>query len=425
MLLGCIGDDFTGSADLANMLVRGGMRTIQTIGVPQARLAEDVDAVVVALKSRTIPAADAIAQSLAALAWLRQQGCRQFYFKYCSTFDSTPAGNIGPVTEALMRALADLPNADFTIACPAFPENGRTIFRGYLFTGDTLLSESGMKAHPLTPMTDSNLVRVLQAQTRCKVGLIRYDTVAGGAPAIRERIAWLRQQGVSMAVVDAVSDADLVRIADACADLPLVTAGSGVGLGLAQHYQKCGLLHAAEQAATMPALDGYAAVVSGSCSVATNAQVAQWLQSRPGFRVDPLRIAADADVAAEAIAWALPRLPVEPVLIYATGDAASVKAAQTLLGVERAGQLVESTLATIAQALVKHGVRKLVVAGGETSGAVVQALNVSALRIGPQIDPGVPWTAAQGEPRLALALKSGNFGAVDFFARALAMVHQQ
>ena len=422
MLLGCIGDDFTGSTDLANMLVRGGMRTIQTIGVPTGPLTADVDAVVVALKSRTIPAAEAIAQSLSALAWLRAQGCRQFYFKYCSTFDSTPAGNIGPVTEALMDALAGLPGADFTIACPAFPENGRTIFRGYLFTGDTLLSESGMKDHPLTPMTDSNLVRVLQAQTRRKVGLIRYDTVANGAPAIRDRIALLRRQGIAMAVVDAVSDADLVRIGEACADLPLVTAGSGVGLGLAQHYRDAGLLGNAAQAATMPAIEGYAAVISGSCSVATNAQVGDWLRTRPGFRVDPLRIADGTDVAAEAIAWALPQLAAGPVLIYATSDATSVKAAQTLLGVDHAGHLVEATLARIARALVDHGVRRLVVAGGETSGAVVQALEVSVLRIGPQIDPGVPWTEAPGRRPLALALKSGNFGAVDFFAKALAML---
>lgn len=278
-------------------------------------------------------------------------------------------------------------------------------------------------------MTDSNLVRVLQAQTRRKVGLIRYDTVAGGAAAIRDRIALLRRQGVAMAIVDAVSDADLVRIAEACSDLPLVTAGSGVGLGIAQHYRNAGLLQSTESAAVMPAVAGHAAAISGSCSVATNAQVSAWLQSRPGFRIDPLRIASGADLAAEAIAWALPQLAVEPVLIYATSDATSVKAAQALLGVEYAGQLVETTLASIARTLVSNGVRKLVVAGGETAGAVVQALNVSALRIGPQIDPGVPWTLSQGEPpgvpRLALALKSGNFGAVDFFAKALAMVHPQ
>ena len=435
MLLGCIGDDFTGSTDLANMLVKGGMRTIQTIGIPRTPMSDDVDAgdavdaVIVALKSRTIPATDAIAQSLAALHWLRAQGCRQFYFKYCSTFDSTPAGNIGPVTEALMAALAGLPGAGFTIACPAFPENGRTIFRGYLFTGDTLLSESGMKDHPLTPMTDSNLVRVLQAQTHGKVGLIRHDVVAVGAPAIRERIALLRREGIAIAVVDAVSDADLVRIAEACSDLPLLTAGSGIGLGLAQHYRNAGLLAGAERAAAVPALEGYSAVISGSCSVATNAQVGEWLRTRPGFRIDPLRLAAGEDVAAEAIGWALPRIADGPVLIYATSDAAAVKSAQAALGVERAGHLVETALAAVARGLIRNGTRKLVVAGGETAGAVVQALEVAALRIGPQIDPGVPWTITQGEPpgepRLALALKSGNFGGIDFFARALAMVERR
>lgn len=422
MLLGCIGDDFTGSTDLANMLVRGGMRTIQTIGVPAGPLAEDVDACVVALKSRTIPPAAAIAQSLAALAWLRAQGCRQFYFKYCSTFDSTPAGNIGPVAEALMAALADLPNAGFTIACPAFPENGRTIFRGYLFTGDTLLSESGMKDHPLTPMTDSNLVRVLQAQTTKKVGLARYDTVARGVAAIRERFAALRADGVAMAVVDAVSDIDLDAIAAACADLPLVTAGSGIGLGLAHHYGSAGLLGAPTAAGTMPRVDGAAAVISGSCSPATNAQVAHWLASRPGFRIDPLRLGVGEDLVAAALDWATPQLAAGPVLVYATSEPAAVKAAQASLGVERAGQLVESALARIAQGLVQAGVRKLVVAGGETSGAVVQALDVSALRIGPQIDPGVPWTLSTGTPAIALALKSGNFGATDFFTRALRQV---
>ena len=429
MLLGCIGDDFTGSTDLASMLVRGGMRTVQTIGVPDGPLDVDsigaVDAVVVALKSRTIPARDAVTQSLAALEWLRAQGCRQYYFKYCSTFDSTARGNIGPVTDALMEALAEMPGAGFTIACPAFPENGRTIFRGYLFTGDTLLSESGMREHPLTPMTDSNLVRVLQAQTAQKVGLIRYDTVANGVPAIRDRIALMRRQGYGVAVVDAVSDADLVRIATACADLPLVTAGSGIGLGLAQHYRNAGMLKEAADAATLPRVAGYSAVLSGSCSVATNAQVAHWGQSRPSFHIDPLRIASDHDVSGEALEWAEPLLRYGPVLIYSSGDATSVKAVQSVLGSEHAGHLVEATLARIARGLVSRGVRRLIVAGGETSGAVVQALGVSKLRIGPTIDPGVPWTEVTGSAPLALALKSGNFGTVDFFAKAFAMLDSQ
>ena len=190
MLLGCIADDFTGATDLANMLVRGGMRTVQMIGIPTEKT-YNVDAAVVALKTRTIAPEDAVAQSLAALKWLKANGAQQIYFKYCSTFDSTPKGNIGPVMDALMKEL----KTDFTIACPAFPENGRTIFRGYLYVGDMLLSESGMKDHPLTPMTDANLVRVLQPQTAHKVGLIKYDTVARGADAVRERIAALKAEG--------------------------------------------------------------------------------------------------------------------------------------------------------------------------------------------------------------------------------------
>jgi uncharacterized protein YgbK (DUF1537 family) len=418
VLLGCIADDFTGATDLANMLVRGGMRTIQTIGVPATPLAEDVDAVVVALKSRTIPASKAVAQSLAALAWLQQSGARQIYFKYCSTFDSTPKGNIGPVTDALMDALG----TGFTIACPAFPENGRTICRGYLFVGDVLLSESGMKDHPLTPMTDANLVRVLQAQTRRKVGLIRYDILARGAQALREEIAKLQQQGTSIAVVDALAESDLHCIAEGCADLPLVTAGSGVGLGIAEHHRRAGRLSHAATAAVLPRVTGHAAVLSGSCSEATNNQVAHWMQSRPAFCIDPLKLAAGTPVVEDAVAWAQAQVSKEPVLIYATSTPQEVKAVQRELGVERAGALVEEALARIAKGMVAAGVRKLVVAGGETSGAVVGALGIRSLRIGPQIDPGVPWTESLDAQPIALALKSGNFGSTDFFSKALAQL---
>jgi uncharacterized protein YgbK (DUF1537 family) len=420
MLLGCIADDFTGATDLANMLVRGGMRTIQTIGVPPAPLGEDVDAVVVALKSRTIPVAQAVEQSLAALAWLKSAGCRQFYFKYCSTFDSTPRGNIGPVADALLDAL----QADFTIACPAFPETGRTICHGYLFVGDQLLSESGMKDHPLTPMTDANLVRVLAPQTRRKVGLIGYATVARGAAATRDAMRRLQQDGVGIAVVDALADADLRTIAEACADLPLVTAGSGIGLGMADHYRKTGQLAHSASAATMPRVQGAAAVLSGSCSTATNGQVARWQASRPSFRLDPLRLAQGPAHAEEALAWTRQHASA-PVLIYATAAASDVRKTQQELGADRAGQLVEQAFARIAQSLVQAGVRKLVVAGGETAGAVVSALGVRRLRIGPQIDPGVPWTESLDDPKLALALKSGNFGSPDFFEKALAQLECQ
>jgi len=417
MLLGAIADDFTGATDLANMLVRGGMRTVQTIGVPDTT-APDVDAVVVALKSRTIAPRDAVTQSLAALRWLKANGAQQIYFKYCSTFDSTPAGNIGPVTDALMIALG----TDFTIACPAFPENGRTIFRGYLYVGDMLLSESGMKDHPLTPMTDANLVRVLQAQTTRKVGLVRFDAVARGAATVRERIDALKADGAAIAVVDVVSDADLVTIGEACEDMPLVTAGSGIGLGLALNARAKGRLDHAASAASLPRITGHAAVLSGSCSQATNGQVEEWRRTRPAFHVDALELAAGQAVVALALAWAQPRIGNEPVLIYTTGKPEEVKAVQARLGVEAAGKLIEDALAQIAKGLVAMGVRKLVIAGGETSGAVVQALGVNALRIGPQIDPGVPWTVTAGEPALALALKSGNFGTPDFFAKALEQI---
>jgi len=424
MLLGCIADDFTGATDLANMLVKGGMRTVQTIGVPE-KAPLDADAVVVALKSRTIAPEEAVAQSLAALKWLQAQGCRQFYFKYCSTFDSTPRGNIGPVTDALMDALG----TDFTIACPAFPENGRTIVRGYLFVGDVPLNESGMKDHPLTPMTDANLVRVLQAQTRRKVGLVKYPTVDAGADRMRERIAALRAEGVGMAVVDALSDADLHTIGEACADLPLITAGSGVALGLPANFRRAGLLRHESSAAKLPKIAGGAAVISGSCSLATNGQVAQWNRERPSFRIDALKLAAGEPQVEQALAWARERIGKEAVLVYATSTPDEVKAVQARLGVERAGALVEEALAAIAQGLVQGGVRKLVVAGGETSGAVVGRLGVTSLRIGPQIDPGVPWTVSEGaaatpEP-IALALKSGNFGTADFFAKALAQLDGQ
>jgi uncharacterized protein YgbK (DUF1537 family) len=414
-VLGCIADDFTGATDLANNLVRGGMRVVQTIGVPDTVLDEDADAIVVALKSRTIAPADAVAQSLQALAWLREQGVVQVYFKYCSTFDSTPAGNIGPVTDALMRAMG----CDFTIACPAFPDNDRTVFKGYLHVGDVLLHESGMRNHPLTPMTDSNLVRVLQAQTTRKVGLIDYRSVARGAQAVRERVAQLRSQGVEIAVVDATSNAELVAVGPAWADLPLLTAGSGIAIGLPQNFDIGG---DGAAAARLPTPQGWRAIVSGSCSVATHRQVRSFLDAGgTGFAINPLQLANGVDLVTQALDWARPRLSSGTVLIYATAEPAAVKAAQEQLGVDVAGELVESTLAAIARGLALAGMGQLVVAGGETSGACVQALGISRMRIGPQIAPGVPWCFAQSPfaPRgLHLTLKSGNFGAAAFFHEA-------
>ncbi|PYY88687.1 hypothetical protein DNK59_08260 [Pseudomonas sp. TKO26] len=414
-LLGCIADDFTGATDLANMLVRGGMRTVQSIGIPSAEVAAglDADAVVIALKSRTTPVGEAVAESLAALQWLREQGCEQIFFKYCSTFDSTAAGNIGQVSEALLKALG----SDFTLACPAFPENGRTIFRGHLFVQDQLLNESGMQHHPLTPMTDANLLRVLQAQTTLPVGLLRYDSVAQGVDAVRAKIAELRQKGVAMAIADALSDADLYTLGAACADLPLLTGGSGLALGLPENFRRAGKLRDLD-AASLPPVAGGEVVLAGSASAATNAQVDAWLEAeRPALRVDPLALAAGEPVVAQALAFV--QAQQDSVLIYATSTPEQVKAVQRQLGVERAGALVESALGEIARGLRDQGVRRFVVAGGETSGAVVKALGVRLLQIGAQIDPGVPATVSSGGEPLALALKSGNFGGRDFFSKAL------
>ena len=416
IVLGVIADDFTGATDVAGMLVQAGMRTLLTIGVPETGV-PDADAVVVALKSRTTPADDAVRMSLAALHWLRGAGARRIYFKYCSTFDSTAKGNIGPVTDALMQAL----DTDFTIACPAFPVNGRTIYRGHLFVGDQLLSDSGMRNHPLTPMRDSNLVRVLQSQFAERVGLLRHAVVVQGAAAVRAGMDALQAQGVRVAIADCLADADLHVLAQACADLPLVTAGSGLALGLPKVYRERGWLTPDPKAALLDRMAGRAAVVSGSCSTATNAQVDAWRNSgQPALAIDPRALARAEPVVDRAVNWARERLDRGPVLIYATTGVAELEAVQTELGMAHAGALVEGALAQIARRLIESGVQRLVVAGGETSGAVVQALRVEALHIGPSICPGVPWTQAQGRP-LWLALKSGNFGGPDFFSDALRM----
>ncbi len=418
MKLGCIADDFTGATDLANNLVRSGMRVMQTFGVPTAPLSSDVDAVVVALKSRTIPASEAIAQSLAALHWLQAQGAEQIYFKYCSTFDSTPAGNIGPVTEALMDAL----HCKFTIATPAFPDNGRTVFKGYLFAGAVLLNESGMQNHPLTPMTDANLVRVMQAQTQRKVGLIDHTTMAKGTQAITDKIKQLEADGVGVAIVDATSNEDLKTLAPALKGMELVTAGSGVAIGLPGNWG----LQASAKAAALPAPSGFQAIVSGSCSLATQGQVAHYIASgQPSWQFKPLNWTAQdvpaqikADVAA-ALAWAEPLLSQGPVLVYATTDADTLQKVQAKFGREQAGEWMESALAQVCQGLQALGVKQWVIAGGETSGACVQALNITQMQIGPQIDPGVPWCFAPQHTAGHLTLKSGNFGTPDFFTKAL------
>lgn len=421
IVLGAIADDFTGATDLANNLVRGGMRCLQVIGVPQHEIdLHDIDAVVVALKSRSCPVDEAVNDSLAALDWLRQQGARQLFFKYCSTFDSTDQGNIGPVADALLETVG----AHQTVMVPAFPINGRTVYQGHLFVGDRLLNDSGMQHHPLNPMQDADLVRVLSRQTPHPVGLANRAMLAQGAEATYAHLSALAEQGVRHVICDSLDEQDLDVLAEATVSMSLVTGGSGLGQALPAQYRKQGWLDTITEPGRLSPASGSALVLSGSCSRATLAQVADFLDKHPdgGFALDPLSLAEGEQQREQALAFALHRLSSNaPVLIYASADPEKVNNAQASLGVARAGHLVEEALSQLAVTLVNEGVGRLLVAGGETSGAVVSALGITTLRIGEQIDPGVPWTQAPLAGReipLSLALKSGNFGGVDFFTRA-------
>jgi uncharacterized protein YgbK (DUF1537 family) len=413
---GAVADDFTGATDLASLLARSGVQVSLRMDLPAEPPSDTAPIEIVALKIRTAPVEDAVAEALAAWRWLGQAGAQRFMWKYCSTFDSTPRGNIGPVAEALMKAIG----TDQTIYCPAFPENGRSIFMGNLFVGEQPLAESPMREHPLTPMRDSNLLRLLQPQVRSPVGLANRHVVAKGAQALGQRLAALRAEGTAHVVVDAVTNDDLTVIAQAGRDLPLITGGSAVAMPLPAIWRQAGLLPPAGTAdATSGRGQGPAIVLSGSCSAMTNRQVTAYLASgRPGFMLDPLRLTEGGP--RPAFDWLATQAPDAAPLIYATAGPDSVRAAQEKLGVERAGALVEEVLAACAVRARELGFRRFVVAGGETSGAVTKALGLARLDVGPEIAPGVPWcfalTAGQD---VAIALKSGNFGNEAFFSHAL------
>ncbi len=414
-LLGCIADDFTGATDLAALLARSGVKVSLRIGVPATPPRDTAALEVIALKCRTSPTEDAVRECRQALDWLRAAGAARIFWKYCSTFDSTPDGNIGPVAEALM---ADL-GVDQTIYCPAFPENGRTVFMGNLFVGRQPLAESPMRDHPLTPMRDSNLMRHLEPQTRRPVGLVDHMTVARGPLALGQELGKLRTQGVAHVVVDAVSNNDLGAIAEACRDMTLITGGSAIAMPLAELFVRDGLLAPDESDGDGIHLPQGAIVLSGSCSAMTRAQVAQYALIAPSLRLDPLDL--DRQGTGAARDWLSRQAPGANPIIYATAEPAEVRLAQERLGVARAGQVVEEALAELAVLARDRGIRRFVVAGGETSGAVAKALDVTRLDIGQEIAPGVPWTSCtSGGHRIALTLKSGNFGRESFFSDALA-----
>jgi len=413
MLLGVIADDFTGASDIANTLARGGMATTQFLGIPKRPAS--CEAGVVALKTRSIPAPEAVAQSMAALRWLQAQGCKQYVFKYCSTFDSTPEGNIGPVGEALARQL----EVGGVAACPAFPTAGRTVYQGHLFVGDRLLNESGLENHPLNPMTDPDLRRWLARQSREPVGLVPWSVVSQGGTALRQALDGGAQRGERLVIVDAISDDDLLAIGDACAEAPLLTGGSGIALGLPRNFIRSGL--ATGRGSAFQGVDGPEAVLAGSCSKATLAQIEVHRAGHPVLQVE-VEAVMEGAVTPEALAAFVHAHEGEAPLVYSSAAPDKVRLLQGAHGREAIAAALDALFAETAARLVYDGVRRLVVAGGETSGAVVSALSLDALAIGPEIAPGVPALAAADGRPLALALKSGNFGAPDFFAKALRML---
>ncbi|MDF2620132.1 MAG: HopAN1 protein [Xanthobacteraceae bacterium] len=421
MLLGVIADDFTGAGDIANTLAKGlpagipgphgGLAVTQYLGVPARSAAPEVEAGVIALKTRSVPAAEAVSQSLAALDWLKAQGCRQIVFKYCSTFDSTPEGNIGPVGEALADALG----AKGVIACPAFPTLGRSVHQGHLFVQDRLLSESGMQNHPLTPMTDPDIRRWLGRQTQSPVGLVATSTVRSGPGAVRQALDAAMARGETLVICDAATDADLAVLGAAAADAALLTGGSGIAIGLPANFIARG--EATGETGAFAGIDGPEAILAGSCSGTTRGQIALHAKSHPVLALDVDAVMAGT-LGVEEVAGFLAAHRGEAPLVYSSDDPEQVKAMQARYGREAVAARLDALFADTARALVESGVRRLVVAGGETSGAVVQALGLEALAIGPEIDPGVP-ILADPQGSVALALKSGNFGAPDFFDKAL------
>ncbi|MBB2792149.1 UNVERIFIED_ORG: uncharacterized protein YgbK (DUF1537 family) [Rhizobium pisi] len=421
--LGSIADDYTGASDLANTLTKNGLRTVQTVGIPDPSLAlPEVDAVVVSLKIRSVPASEAVTAATEAERWLRQQGAGHVLYKICSTFDSTDAGNIGPVTEALSEAAG----GGGVLVTPAFPETGRTVYLGHLFVGGQPLNESPLKDHPLNPMHDANLVRVLARQSRGAVGLIDLAAIAAGPAAAKAKFDALRTTGATMAIADAIFERDLETLGEIALETPVSTGASGLGLGLARALVRSGRISgSATGEDVIRPVGGLSAIIAGSCSKATLRQLDIAEQSMPVLRLDPERLlAAGPDEIASAISWAGDRISAGPVVVAASAAPETVSRLQSQYGREASGHAIETATSIIAAELVDRGVRRLVVAGGETSGAAVDKLAIPAFLIGPEIAPGVPVLRTVGNRQgdMLLALKSGNFGGEDFFGAALAMM---
>ena len=419
ILLGCIADDFTGATDIASFLVASGMRTLQLTETPSKhKNLDDIDAVVIALKSRTQEKSEAIKDSIIALNWLLKHDCEQFYFKYCSTFDSTSLGNIGPVTDALLDCLDE----KFTIFCPSLPVNGRTVYKGHLFVNGSLLNESGMENHPLTPMKDSNIVRVLKSQTKKSVALVEINEILKGVEELRDILKKI-EKNAEYAVIDTITNENLFTIGQACADLKLLTGGSGLAMSLADNFEAKGLFTKNKDSAAIEYVDGHTVVLSGSCSPTTQEQVAVFQKKYLSLKLDPIALFNGDQTIDEILTWYERKCHESPLLIYATDTPELIKQSQNELGIEKSGEIIELTIAVIVTRLRKIGVKKFVVAGGETSGAVVKALSLKSLKVGPTIAPGVPIMQSLEDDPCLVALKSGNFGDKDFFEKSIYLMN--
>ena len=416
--LGCIADDITGASDVALMLAEHGMPVLLALGLPENFIEAPAEAIVIGLKSRTTKAEQAVKQSVQAARWLLKKGATQLLFKYCSTFDSTREGNIGPVSEALLKLTGD----NFTLVCPAFPDNGRTIENALLMVNGIPLSESSMRNHPLTPMRNANLVELMDEQTHdgASTGL-SLSIVRQGARATKEKLSELRNKGFRYVIPDITNNYDLKVLAEAVSDMKVVTGASGIAMGLPDNFRPSGT-DKENACAPLPKLKGHPVIIAGSCSLATRGQVEFVREQCFAIEVDPLQIAGNQQSLDELCKIASSHWQNGPVLIYSSTDPEHVELVQQKLGKEQAATLVEQTLAQIAVHLANQGASKFVLAGGETSGAVAAALGTSLMRIGPKIDSGVPWMIRADGPTQVLAFKSGNFGTPDFFQRAIAML---
>jgi uncharacterized protein YgbK (DUF1537 family) len=411
-----IADDLTGGLELASLIRRGGVRCPLLLHPgPRTDLA-GLEAVVFGLKTRVIPARRAVAAFARAMDAIGRRGARQVFYKYCATFDSTPRGNIGPCADLLMERR----EAGFTLFCPAFPEVGRTVYQGHLFAGEVLISDSPKRFDPLTPMREPSLVKVLQAQTRRRVGLLPHAVLAEGVAAAAARAARLQADGIPYAIADTLDEADLAVTAEASVDWPLMTGGSSVAVYYPALWRARGWMAGTDAPALPPPPPGPAVVVAGSCADRTFDQLAHFGERRPVLFLDPARALDGADLVAEALAWAGRGLPDGAVAVATSARPDAVAALQRRLGRRRAARLAEDILARIAAGLHASGIRRFVISGGETSGAVLEALKVTALEVDSYVTAGQSHSMTTGPDPISFYLKSGKLGPVDMLARVAA-----